>query len=350
MPVLAVQKPQDAGERAYAYAKACGNIGKSFVGKRISELGKLNTLTELDRLVFPQSQRELPGRELLNDLEKRILKRTVQHILAVVNSFSNPPPLLVSQIRVWEYDDLKTCLHHIAAGKPIPSPLSDIGRFKTVNFKAYPDLNAMLRGTEFEFVLGRDIGNIQKTNYDMTALETELDLRYYDMLLKSLKYLSSLDRFYVQRILAEEISLRNCVWALRLRSYFNKKPKEILKFLMDPTIQKDNISLSKEAGELLRFSMDTRSDWAGWRWEKFLNPEHAGEHWVVNPRFFQNAASHYIYHLSLRCFRRGRFSISAIFCYIKLKQFEEDLLTSITEGLGLEINSNEVFHLLEVPV
>jgi vacuolar-type H+-ATPase subunit C/Vma6 len=43
------------------------------------------------------------------------------------------------------------------------------------------------------------------------------------------------------------------------------------------------------------------------------------------------------------------FSINSIFCYIKLKQFEEDLLTSITEGLGLGMAGKDVFNLLEVP-
>jgi hypothetical protein len=42
------------------------------------------------------------------------------------------------------------------------------------------------------------------------------------------------------------------------------------------------------------------------------------------------------------------FSVNAEFCYIKLKQFEEDLLTSVAEGLGLGMGGNDVFNLLEV--
>ena len=348
-PVRRQRNFQNAGERAFAYAKACGIIGRSFVGKRISALGKPNTLAELDRLVFPETQRELTERELLLDLENRILRRTVEHILAHINSYVNPPLLLVRQLRSSEYADLKTCLHHIASGKPAPSSLSDLGRFRTVRFEVYPDLKAMLDGTEFEFILTQDLGEIQSALYDFTRLDTELDLRYYTLLLDSLRSLSDQDRFFAQKILADEISLRNCVWALRLRSYFHKTPKETVDYLMELKMPGSRISLAAEARKLLDFPLDSRSSWKRWRWEKLLNPAEAGESWTIDPRYFQNAASQYVYHLSWRYFRRMPFSVSSGFCYIKLKQFEEDLLTSVAEGLGLGMGGNDVFKLLEVP-
>jgi len=363
----------DAGERAFAYAKACGIIGKSFVGKRMSALGKLNALNEFGRLVFPEASHELPGRELLTDLERRLLRRTIRHILAIINAYSNPPELLVRQLRSCEYADLKTCLRHIAAGKPVPQTLCDIGKYGAVRFKAYPDLKAMVGGTEFEFILSKDL---KAPGFDLTSLEAELDLQYYTLLIKSLQCLPAEDRLLASRILAEEISLRNCVWALRLRSYFEKTTQETDKYLMHLEIPQcppaeipgdiqprfssqkgtaflgadtDKIFLDREAEESLYFPLDDRSAWKGWRWESLLNPEGHGETWSANPRFFQNAASRYIYRLSMRCFRRMPFSVNAEFCYIKLKQFEEDLLTSVAEGLGLGMGGNDVFNLLEVP-
>ena len=346
------RKRLDAGERAFAYAKACGIIGKSFVGKRIAALRKLNTLTEFDRLVFPEVQRELPGQELLADLEIRLLRRTVKHIMAVLDSYLYPPELLVRQLRSCEYADLKACLHHISSGKPAPA-LSDIGRFGTVRFEAYPDLAAMLAGAEFESLLVEDEKNIIKANgfnndteFHLTSLEAKLDLQYYTLLVRSVRRLSAQDRFFAEQILAEEISLRNCIWALRLRGYFNKTPDETEQFLMDLTMK---VSLAAEARQMLCFPLDSRPAWKGWRWEGLLNPGTPGEIWEANPRYFQNAASRYIYRLSLRSLRRMPFSVSSGFCYIKLKQFEEDLLTSTAEGLGLGMTGNDVLNLIEVP-
>lgn len=365
--------PVDAGERAYAYAKACGIIGKSFVGKRITALVKPHSLSELDRLVFPGVFRELPERELLTDLEGRILQRTTRHILTVLDSFSKPPQLLIRQLRSCEYADLKTCLYNISTSKAIPPVLSDIGRFRTVRFSAYPDLAAMLGNTEFEFILDRDINAMKSAQFDFTPLEAELDQRYYTLLVQNLRRLSSDDSLLIRQILADEISLRNCVWALRLRTYFNKKPEETAKYLMELKIPVEpasveipgaihphrnlphsnsagsgrEISLAAEAHAMLELALDTRSDWKNWRWESMLNPVHPGEHWSADPRYFQNAASAYIYRLALRCFRLMPFTFNSVFCYIKLKQFEEDLLTSVTEGLGLGMTGNDVFNLLE---
>jgi hypothetical protein len=357
----------DAGERAYAYTKACGIIGKSFVGKRIAALAGLRSLTELDRLVFPETHPDLPGQELLVDIESRIVKRAVKHILAVVNSFADPPELLIRQLRSYEYGDLKTCLNYLAGGVKTAPAVSDIGRFGVVRFGAFPNLEAMLRGTEFEFILDEDLKALTSGAFDLTAIETKLDRLYYTSLKESLRCLSGEDRAFAERILAEEISLRNCVWALRLRAYFRKTAADAGKYLMNITMRvgldeipgdlrehgknfnrPKEISLAAEASEILNLSLDFRDPWRGWRWEQFLNPEKPGEIWRLDPRYFQNAASEYLYRLALRCFHNMPFAVSTVFCYIKLKQFEEDLLTSIAEGMGLGVPSRDVFELLEV--
>jgi len=338
----------DSGEQAYAYAKACGIIGKSLVGKRIPALAKLTALSELDRLIFPDAFRELPAREMLLELERKILRRTVAHIRAVLVSYANPPELLVRQLRSCEYADLKTCLHHIAAGKKTPPPLSDIGAFGTVRFEAYPDIAAMIAGTEFESILTEeDIATVKSPDFDLTPLEVKFDLHYYAALVKSLRRLPASDRPIAERIIADEISLRNCAWALRLRTYFRKTPEQAETYLMDLTINKNSkVSLAAEARDSLRFALDSPSDWKKWRWKALLNPK--TEDWTADPRYFQNAASRHIYGQCMRFFRHNPFSVSSIFCYIKLKQFEEDLLTSVTEGLGLGMAGKDVFDLLEV--
>jgi len=106
-------------------------------------------------------------------------------------------------------------------------------------------------------------------------------------------------------------------------------------------------SLASEARSSLYFPLDMRLPWRGWRWEKFLNPEEHGAHWSCDPRYFQNAASKYINHLAYHNFHSSPMSVSAIYCFIKLKQFEEDLLTSLAEGLSLGMDSSYIFKLLE---
>jgi vacuolar-type H+-ATPase subunit C/Vma6 len=342
-----------AGERAYVYAKACGIIGKSFIGKRIDGLGGVNRLSELDRLIFPNAVRDLPEKELLRDLEDRIIRRSVKEIVAVVDSFSKPPELLVLLIRAYEYADLKGVLNVLAGGETTAPAFTGIGRYNTVNFSAYPDLAAMLKGTEFEFLT-------EARKEDQSAggihLQTELDRLYYKKLWEALFALPKGDRISAEKILREEISLRNAVWALRLRTYYNMSAQESGEKLLDIKLKTGRnasqgrgagISLAADAFASLALALDNRSQWNGWNREGLLNPERPGVSWKADPRHFQNAASEYLYRLARRCFRLRPFSIDTAFCFIKLKQFEENILTSVAEGLGLGLSSRDVFTLLE---
>jgi vacuolar-type H+-ATPase subunit C/Vma6 len=332
----------------YAYAKACGITGKSFIGERISSLTGLRSLSELDRLIFPGSYRELLGMELLSDLEKRIIARTIRQILLIVSSFDKPPELLVHMLRIYEYSDLKACFQNIAFGEKKPPVLCDIGSFQTVNFSAYPDIDVMLKNTDFNFLVSDEL---KSDGMDINSIETKLDYLYYLNLINYLPGLGEEDRMIIQRILYEEIALRNCVWALRLRTYFKKSEKETKNYLMEIKTNNNtgkSLSLASDALESLDFPLDSRQSWENWKWEFLLNKETSNDLWKADPRQFQNAASQYLYKITLRSFHRSPMSISSIFCYIKLKQFEEDFLTSIAEGLALGMDSAGVFKLLEV--
>jgi vacuolar-type H+-ATPase subunit C/Vma6 len=346
-----------AGERAYAYAKACGLVGKSFVGKRIPALGSAGRLAALDRLVFPQGGRELPERELLHDLEKRITGRAVSQIMSVVSSFAKPPDFLALLVRSWEYGDLKSSLNALVSGESSFSGWTDIGALGTVNFAAFPDLSAMLKGTEFGFLLDKDMNLVR--GGDAISAQTALDQHYYLSLWNALKKLPKKDRASSEKILSEEISLRNAVWVLRLRTYYGMNAEDTASHLMDISLQdrqgragssaaSPGKSLAADARAVLDLPLDNRSAWSSWKRERFLNPERPGESWRANPRYFQNAASAYLYRLALRSFRLKPFSLDVVFCFIRLKQFEEDLLTSVAEGLGLGMSSQDVFALLEV--
>jgi vacuolar-type H+-ATPase subunit C/Vma6 len=246
-------------------------------------------------------------------------------------------------VRSYEYADLKSALAAFAAGDTKKLAFTGIGRFGTVKFSAWPDVPAMIRGSEFEFLLDKD-GTLKK-EIDGISLQTRLDRRYYENLWKSLASLSGKDKQAAETILADEISLRNSSWVLRLRAYYEMPPDEVKLHLID--IQAGKRSLAGDARDCLEFSLETRAEWASWRWARFLNPDLGGQ-WQADPRYFQNAASGYLYRLARKYFRVHPFSLDTVLCFIKLKQFEEDILTSDAEGLGIGMSSRDVFGLLEL--
>jgi vacuolar-type H+-ATPase subunit C/Vma6 len=372
-----------AGEKAYAFTKSSGIIGKSFVGRRIAALNPVSRLSELDQLVFASAARELPERELLPDMERRLSARSVASIASVLKAFKKPPELFALLLRVYEYADLKTALTLIAeketAVKPFFTPL---GRFATVRFDLWPDAKAMLAGTDFQFMLplleragaassggisgagvsGSDVpggiasgsalsGETGERKADAVSMETALDRHYYNKLWTSLGALNKKERGTSEKIIAEEIALRNCAWALRLRTYYGMKAEEAARYLIgiEKNVRglRDAASLQDDALAALAFSLDNYSDWEHWKRVRFLNTESSGGQWRADPRYFQNAASEYLYRLALRNFRASLSFIDKIFCFIKLKQFEEDLLTSNAEGLGMGMTGKDVLALLE---
>ena len=343
------------GERAYAYAKACGVIGKSFIGKRMYCLENVNRLSELDKTVFPGASVNLPEKELLLNLEDRIIDRAVNSIIGVAKCFSRPPEFLTLLIRGYEYEDLKNALFALQTKDKSAPVHTDIGRFQTVCFKAWPDIEAMLKGTDFEFLL-KDILKNRDSPPEIISLQTALDKRYYSALWKSLLSLPAKDRRVSEKILADEISLKNSGWALRLRTYYKMPEDEVKRHMIDlplkgnkPRMRKSAFrSLADDALASLEFPLDSFAGWSCWRWRRFLNPEPEGSPWTADPRHFQNAASRYLYRLARHFFHLRPFSLDFIFCFIKLKQFEEDFLTSQAEGLGMGMSGMDIVSMLGV--
>ncbi|MFP3040343.1 V-type ATPase subunit [Treponema primitia] len=346
-----------SGERAYVYAKACGIVGNSFIGKRLSKLGGMTRLSELDRLIFGKDARDLPEQELLVDLERRIINRTARQIIIIVDSFPHPPELLVRLIRDFEYTDLKRVITAAAAGERNLPQLTDIGRFATINYKAYPHFSLMLKGTEFEFLL-EDL--LTPLDIKTMVIQNKLDHHYYFSLWKSMLKLAPADRKSIEQILSEEVSLRNSAWALRMRTYYGMSEDQAGEFLVSIPALKDYHSrwhlrrsaarptLADDAQDSLSMALDSPADWDRWRWVKFLNPHSSGEAWTADPRYFQNAAAEYLYTLARRSFRIRPFSLDMVACFIKIKLFEEDLLISVAEGLSLGMPAQDILNLLGV--
>ncbi|MDR2767043.1 MAG: V-type ATPase subunit [Treponema sp.] len=335
-----------AGERAYVFARACGIISKSWVvRRRIAPLRAVNRLAELDRLIFAGSAKELPEKELLRDLEGRLIRRSVAQIVSIIGSYKHPPEVLIRLLKVYEYADLKTIVA-LARDKVLPRQPpdhADISPYAAIRHDAWPDLAAMLEGSEYAFIIDRrgELAVIPDGKDGGITVETALDRDYYGKLWKSLFTLKKSDRVVSEKIIREEIALRNCAWVLRLRTYYGMKADEVRRHLV--TVEGEHFTADAEAA--LELPLDNREAWTRWKRFNFLNG--GAFPWRADPRFFQNGASEYLYRLAMRNMRVRPLSIDTAFCFIKLKQFEEDLLTSYAEGLALGMSSEDFPGVLE---
>lgn len=328
------------GEQAYAWAKASGILGASYLGPRIDGLTSLSRPADLDRLLFPDSPLQLPSRELSTALQRRIADRSASRAVVLVSSFSAPPPPLVRVLRAYEYSDLKSALA-AAAGSEREAPSHvNLRGFGRVRWEAYPDLKRMTGRSEFSWIVP------PADDQALLAVETELDKRYYASLWEEVQRLDRGSREGLENLIAEEISLKNVVWSLRLRTYYGIEGEDLDRRLL--VLRRGSRSLAADARSCRAFALDRREDWLKWRRFPLLNREVPGAPWRVDPRAVQNAASRSLYAAARRVFRGYPFSIASIAAFIKLLQFEEDLLTSVAEGLSLGLSSREVLSALEV--
>jgi vacuolar-type H+-ATPase subunit C/Vma6 len=314
----------------------------------MSRLSSVSSPHELENIVFPA---EKSDKDELDSLEMKIRKRAIEAILSVVGAFRSPPEILTILVRTYEYNDLKKAISAICAGEKKTPLWVDLHGFSTVNFEAYPDLKAMLKGTEFSknnFLLkeGIEFGKNQRGDR-FSAL---LDRHYYARLVTALSRIPKNDVLGARRLFSEEISLLNCSLALRMRSYYEMQESDIRARLIGGKLQKYGAALDRDALASLSMGLDHLADWQDWRRKSFLNTEGAGRYWKCSPRHFQNAASIYLYNLARRNLRCRPFSLDTACCFIRLKQFEEQVLTGIAEGAKLNINAVEALKTLGVRI
>jgi vacuolar-type H+-ATPase subunit C/Vma6 len=230
-----------------------------------------------------------------------------------------------------------------------------------VRFEAWPDIPKMIEGTAYNFLLDKIDPEKPSLSEKQSffekhsfSLQSVFDQHYYGALWNALFSLPSRDRQAAKKILSDEISLKNSSWALRLRTFYQMPPEEVKLHLVDVSAGgrkrqgKNPLSLAKEAEACLNYQLDNYADWSSWRWKEFLNPYFEGRHWQADPRFFQNAASRYLYNLARHNFRLNPSSLDTVFCFIKIKQFEEDVLTSSAEGLGIGMSVKDTISMLGV--
>ncbi len=330
----------DSGERSYAYAKACALIGKSYLSSRVNSLLGIKRLSELDHLIFPQTPDDLPERPLSTRFERRLFDRSAERIAKILKAFNKPPAFLIRLLRVYEYTDVKACLAALSDGKKNAPPYTALGEYGTVRFSAYPDWLAMVADTEFA------VFEAPAASTRLSETENAIDAAYYKALWADISRLPGRERNSCAALIAEELALKNVMTSLRLRVYYRSSEEELEARLINPDPRK--AEFTSAARQCVNFPLDQREEWAKWPYAKLLNPPVQGEYWSIDPRYIQNAAARYLYKNALVRFRFHPFGLDGLAAFVRLLQYEEDLLTSVAEGLTIGVSVKDVYSALGV--
>jgi hypothetical protein len=284
-------------------------IARSFVEGRTDRLSAVSGMATFEDLVFGDSvSGGTDAAAVIEAIEKRLGEREQEAIAKIIKSFpySKPPQFLQMLV---ESDRLTQ------------AAIGDA---------------AVVDGEE-----GEESSNTQ----GISSIARQNSV-YYTALWHELEKTPLSDRRLITNIITEEICLKNAVWALRLRVYYLLPPEQIKPFLIMIKTEKNKPSLYADALKSLELDIEEEVQWHGWRFWKYVNKPVSSQYWKIDPRFFQNQASLHLYYLARKALRRSPFTLDTACCFIKLKQFEKEVLTSVAEAVRLGLTGADALEIL----
>jgi len=267
-------------------------------------------------------------------MQRAAAENALRDSLMVLSGFKEAPAVLIHLVRSHEYAALKDCVSSIVRGE-VPGTFPDLGRFSSVNTKSFPKLGAMVKNTVHDWIPAKPVPG------DLVSIESGLDTRYYtDLLDLSGKEHGRAGRC-IHAMARDEVILRNCAWALRMRFNFNWDAAASRAYLIG--VDK---GLAGEALAVFSLSANERHAWKSWAFEPFFGDSQETS-WRPDAVEFERRAAFHLYKRTLIGFRLHPLSIVPLYCLIKLKDFEVDLLTMVMEALRLGMEEKEIRSFLE---
>ncbi|MBO4533840.1 MAG: V-type ATPase subunit [Treponema sp.] len=263
---------------AFCYAQAAGLLKKAFIKERASLLFAQESLSALWDLLFNEPAPLVPEVLLARQIEEKALANFLAQYNSFMNHYDCPPSVLTDLLKLFETD--------------------------------YTDPQA-----------------------DMQLLRQSW---------KSIQHYHGLDREGHEKLFLDEYVIKNIIWALRLRLYYEMTDEQIIEKLFYVTDKADkNDPVAGPAIKVLSFDVNKYSDWENWKYAQFLNPHENGELWCVDPVWIERKYTGYQAKLAAHIFHHYTMQDAALAAWFKLKTYELTCIRTAVEGLRLKVNPQE---------
>ena len=219
----------------------------------------------------------------------------------------------------------------------------DLKDFSKINTKAWPELSKMTAGTEYDW-----IKTVPSTE-EQQMLEFKLDLQLLRENWKAIKACRGEDREGHKKLFLDEFIIKNIIWALRLKLYYEMPDEQIIQnlfYVTDNPDKKDPVAAP--AIKVLGYDVNKYEDWAKWEYAKYLNPYEPGEVWCVNPVWIERRYLSHQAKLAEQIFHQYVMEDAALAAWFKIKNYELTCIRTAVESLRLNINSGEAMEAVGV--
>jgi hypothetical protein len=318
-------------ELAYAYARVCGSLARSFLGDRAASLATSPRVGEAWRTVFGDAPPVLPEAALADQAEKGLRCRAERALRSIVGSAADEEPFLSSLLRDGECAYVKRLLAAVSEHQA-EAPDAE-GLSLSFGLSGYPDLEKTLADSRYRWILEADPD-------DLPALKNGLDKRYYLDLWKSIGSVPFAHRGSLSELVKLDAELQNLIWALRLKRYYGFGAGEIQGLL----IELPRVDLSSAALDAVSRRLDSRSDWASWKWKRLVDDARSPESEAagLDVRGLEAAARRYHYRFLYHRLHLEPDTFVPAYAYYRIKELETRAIHGIIEGIKLEAPAAEI--------
>ena len=319
-----------SGADAFVYAKASGMLAKSFVGPRTQLIFEAKKLSELWSLLFSEEVPLIPEVLLAKEIEKKAENQFVKNFSMLLNCYTNPDKVSLFLLKSFDYANLREIVYALSNEEKELPELTDIGNYSELNIKYWPKLSKITEKTSFSWY--KEVPSLD----DQKDYDQKLDLQYIKNLWAAVQTLPKSEISIVKNFIQEKISLDNCIWALRLKKYYEMSNDEIIEklFSVEENPSEKDI-LCGEAIKMLNYDLDSFESFKNWKYKNLLNENTEGEVWFVDPIWIQQSAKIYLTKKAYKSFHQHPFTANVLVSWFFIKQTELDYIRNAVENLRI---------------
>ncbi len=328
-----------SGASSYIYAKACGMLSKTFTGKNAAALFNVRSLAEIWDLLFKEPVPQLPEQLLANKIEHEAVKKFVSQYISLLRCYSKPDPFLVELLRRYDILNLKVLAAASINGEQERPRVIRIDEYSELDYDSWPDMKKITAMSSFAWY-----GNM-KPEEDHQQMDFKLDLQEIRFLWKAVNHVADSSRKSLVEYYRRFYSIKNMLWAMRLKVYYNMKAQDIEKnlfYVTEAPSSKDPIC--GFAYEILNMETDSYNDWASWRFAAFLNPHEEGAVWTVDPMWVEQKFRFGEIKEIKRMFYGNPMTYASLVAFFLIKLKEIDCIRAATESIRLNASIEDAMY------
>lgn len=325
-----------SGADAFVFAKANGILGKSFIKKRAHYLFEAKSLTELWTLIFKTQPPAVPEVLLAQEIENKAFADFITEYSNFIKCYDEPDPVLVDQLFIYEAENLKVLGASLCNGETQLPVLISLGDFSVLNYKAWPDIAKITKGTIFSWY------NKVPGIHEQQQLEFKIDIQICRNLWNSICNEKGEAKDALMKLYKREFIIQNIVWALRMKLYYNMKNEQIAQSLIYVTNRPSRQDpVAAPALKILEWPLDDYDKWENWKYASLLNPREPGQVWQIDPVWIERQNKVVINKMAGVLFHQYPSDSSFLIGWYKMKDFELSCIRTAVESLRFNVSAQD---------